>query len=217
MVMLKINIVLACSHAGWDSLRGTSLDNMPGSGEHMGSKSSQKSIQKRIQIWHQCWRGFLPQNSTQNSLIFYFAKTMESILNSFFKALEFFGCLLGAFLSFFLSFRRLSCEVSGPHKPSKTVGGFRFLFCFNMQLFGALKLLMARMGPSWPLPGRICFRNGLHNCLKSNPKSHQHQKLNWSKQTNSNFKYSKQKSINQPAPTHRPLEDGAGGRMRVQV
>ena len=42
-----------------------------------------------------------------------------------------------------------------------------------MQLFGSLKLLMALLGPSWPLLGPIWSQNGPQNGPKSGPKSAQ--------------------------------------------
>ena len=65
-----------------------------------------------------------------------------------FEVLELFGRLLGAFMGLW----SLSWEAPGPQKPRKTKGFLRFL---QMQDFGSLRLLVALLGPSWPLLGPI--------------------------------------------------------------
>ena len=73
-------------------------------------------------------------------------------------------CLLGAFMGLW----SLCWEASGPQKPRKTVGLLSFL---QMQDFRYLKLLVALLGPSWPLLGPIWSQNGPQNCPQSGPKS----------------------------------------------
>ena len=78
--------------------------------------------------------------------------------------LKLFGCLFRAFLGL----PRLSREASGPQKPSKTEGFFRFL---QMQLFWSLRLLMTLLGSSCPLLGPIWPQNDPQNGSKSGPKT----------------------------------------------
>ena len=83
-----------------------------------------------------------------------------------FKVLELFVCLLGAFMELW----SLCWGASGPQKHEKTIWFLSFL---QMQDFRSLKLLVALLGPSWPLHGPIWSQNGPQNGPKSGPKSAQ--------------------------------------------
>ena len=81
----------------------------------------------------------------------------------FYQVLKLFKCLLGAFLS-------LLCSSWEPPRREK--------YCFltvkwhflKMIPFGALKLLMALLGPSWLLLGPIWFQKGPKNGPRNYPK-----------------------------------------------
>ena len=68
-------------------------------------------------------------------------------LSLFLKVLELFWCLLGAFLGL----PRLSWKALDPKNIEKLKMFLRFL---QLQVFGALRLLMGLLGPSWPILGR---------------------------------------------------------------
>ena len=122
-----------------------------------------KVVPFSVCFWSQFWPQKLPPKIVPKlvqKLIM-----LGSIFGSLFCwVLEVFGCPLGAFLGLL----RFSWEASGPQKPSKTLCFLRFL---RMQLFGSLKLLMALLGPSWPLLGPIWSQNGSQNGSKSGPES----------------------------------------------
>ena len=82
----------------------------------------------------------------------------------FFGVLEFFGCLLGAFLGLLTLF----WEALRAKKRRISYAKTTFL---KMQFFGSLKLLMVLLGSSWPLLGRSGPRMGPEMGSKSSPKS----------------------------------------------
>ena len=81
----------------------------------------------------------------------------------FYEVLKLFKCLLGAFLS-------LLCSSWEP--PRREKYGFATVksHFLKMMLFGALKLSMAFLDPSWLLLGPIWSQNGLENGPKKYPK-----------------------------------------------
>ena len=64
-------------------------------------------------------------------------------------------------------------SLGRPLDPKNLKKPMFFLRFLQMQDFGSLKLLVALLGPSWPLLGPIWSQNGPQNGPKSNPKNAQ--------------------------------------------
>ena len=81
----------------------------------------------------------------------------------FYEVLKLFKCLLGAFLS-------LLCSSWEPPRREKYVFPMVKWHFLKMILFGALKLFMALLGPSWLLLGPIWSQNDPENGPRNYPK-----------------------------------------------
>ena len=94
------------------------------------------------------------QNCSKNCpKIHFFCSIFKTL---FYEVLKLFKCLLGAFLSLLCS----SWEPPRREKYGFPIVKWHFL---KMILFGALKLFMALLGPSWLLLGPIWSQNGPEN------------------------------------------------------